>query len=169
MRRSGCQGGSKRGRKRGRRTDESAARDLIGRTRHIRGKRVEQLATICLCRMKAKLTAHLPHRLSRHSSTSWPPTHRGCPRGRRRCPTPKWCMNAARRRPRGRAHCHGRALCADHNPQLLIHLKVLSTACGCVGCRNGKEIRSGSCHLCAGAQRDCTLQSEGSHPPAVQA
>ena len=37
-------------------------------------------------------------------------------------------MNAARRRPRGRAHCHGRALFADHNPQLPMQLEVLSTA-----------------------------------------
>ena len=37
-------------------------------------------------------------------------------------------MNAARRRPRGRAHCHGRALFADHNPQLPMQLEALSTA-----------------------------------------
>ena len=37
-------------------------------------------------------------------------------------------MNASRRRPRGRAHCHGRALFADHNPQLPMQLEALSTA-----------------------------------------
>ena len=37
-------------------------------------------------------------------------------------------MNAARRRSHGRAHCHVRALFADHNPQLPMQLEALSTA-----------------------------------------
>ena len=40
--------------------------------------------------------------------------------GSRRCPTPKVGMKAARERARGRAHCHGRALFVEHNPQLLM-------------------------------------------------
>ena len=105
---------------------------------------------------------------SRHSSTSWPPTHRGCPRGRRRCPTPKWCMNAARRRPHGRAHCHVRALFTDHNPQLPMQLEVLSTArdASVAGMERKDEV--GHATSAAGAQRDCTHQSEGSHPPAQE-